>query len=406
MEGRGESGGRTNPCPRAFRQRPSRRPSRLAVPDAVPTPTPAHYAAFRTDLLDWFDAVRRDMPWRRTDDPYAIWLSEVMLQQTRVDQATPYFERFIDAFPTVEALAAAPLDDVLRLWEGLGYYSRARNLHRAAGLVCEAHGGRVPDTYDEIRALPGVGPYTAAAVLSIAYGRPHAVLDGNVARVLTRVYAIDDDVTSGGTRRRLQALADALLAPERAGDFNQAMMELGATVCTPTRPGCAACPLREVCAARAAGAQEAYPVSKKKAPVPHHDVAVGLVWDAAGRLLVQRRPADGLLGGLWEFPGGKCEPGEAPEAACARELREELGIDVTVEAPFLRLDHAYSHFKITLHAFRCRLAAGTPRSTNGEPIRWVTVDELETLAFPRANRRLIEALAERRAAPTLFDPGA
>ena len=332
------------------------------------------------------------MPWRETSNPYRIWISEVMLQQTRVDQARPYYERFTDAFPTVEALAAAPLDEVLLRWEGLGYYSRARNLHRAAQLIVQEHSGRLPESYDAIRALPGIGPYTAAAVLSIAFGQPHAVLDGNVARVLTRVFTISDDVKRTSTRRRLQTLADRLLATEAPGDFNQAVMELGATVCTPSTPACPGCPLRDGCQAYAEGRPEAYPVSAKKPPVPHYDVAVGLVFDEGGEVLIQRRREDGLLGGLWEFPGGKREEGEALEATCRRELQEELGIEVEVEAPFGRIDHAYTHFKITLHAFRCRLRKGTPTAKEGQPLRWVGLGDLDQYAFPRANRRLIEQL--------------
>ncbi len=343
------------------------------------------------------------MPWRETDDPYRIWISEVMLQQTRVDQAEPYYRRFTEAFPTVEALAEAKLDDVLRLWEGLGYYSRARNLHRAAQQIVEKHGGRVPEGYEAIRALPGVGPYTAAAVLSIAYGKPHAVLDGNVIRVLARVFAVEDDAAKSATRRRLQRLADALLDARQPAAFNQAMMELGALLCTPKSPRCEACPLQAVCAAYAEGNPEAYPVKKKKTPVPHYDVAVGLVHDAEGRLLIQRRPEDGLLGGLWEFPGGKARPGEAPEDACQRELREELGIEVEAERLFHRLGHAYSHFKITLHAFACRIRAGTPTAREGQPLRWASPAALADYAFPRANRRLIEELQRRERAPRLFD---
>ncbi len=373
------------------------------MPDDALTPTDRQAAAFRRDLLRWYASARREMPWRGDADPYRIWVSEVMLQQTRVDQARPYYERFTRAFPTVEALAKADRGHVLRLWEGLGYYSRARYLHEAARHVVREHGGHVPDTYDAIRALPGVGPYTAAAVLSIAYGRPHAVLDGNVIRVLTRVFAIDEEATSSRTRRRLRALAGALLPPERPADFNQAVMELGATCCTPTAPRCPTCPLAEICAARAAGEQEKYPVKKKRAPVPHYDVAVGLVFDAEGHVLIQRRPDDAMLGGLWEFPGGKQEPGEPLEQTCRRELREELGIEVEDVRPFHRLDHAYSHFKITLHAFRCRLASGTPEARAGQPLRWVAPEALGDYAFPRANRRLIEQLAERRRRPTLFD---
>ena len=361
-----------------------------------------HRAAFRSPLLDWFERVRRPMPWRETDDPYRIWISEVMLQQTRVDQARPYYERFTAAFPTVGALAAADLDDVLRLWEGLGYYSRARNLHRAAQRIVEAFDGRVPDTEEEIRTLPGVGPYTAAAVLSIAYGRPLAVLDGTVIRVLTRVFAVEDDVTSSRTRRRLQALADALLPPDRPAAFNEAMMELGATVCTPSAPACPTCPLNDVCAAHAAGEQDRFPVSKKKKPVPHHDIAVGVIADEAGRVLIAQRPEDAMLGGLWEFPGGKVEAGEAVADACRREIAEELGVEVEVGAPIARIGHAYSHFKITLHAFHCRITEGTPLHHAAQPLRWVAVEDLDGFAFPRANRRLIEALVEQERSPTLF----
>ncbi len=367
-----------------------------------PLPTDAHHRAFRHDLIAWFRRAAREMPWRSTDDPYRTWLSEVMLQQTRVDQATPYYHRFVDAFPTVHDLAAAPLDDVLRLWEGLGYYSRARNLHRAARMIVADFGGRFPDVYDDARKLPGVGPYTAAAVLSIAFGKPHAALDGNVTRVLTRVFTIAEDARSHAVRKRLQSLADALLDRSRPGTFNEAMMELGATVCTPSAPRCPACPLRTVCGAWAAAAPEAYPVRSTKAPRPHYDVAVGLIFNATGEVLIQKRPEDGLLGGLWEFPGGKVEPGETFEAACRREVREELGIDVAVESAFHRLSHAYTHFKITLHAFRCRLVAGVPRSPGGQPVRWVAVEALPEYAFPRANRRLIEHLTDERHNPSLF----
>ena len=367
--------------------------------------TDRHRARFREDLPAWFERHRRPMPWREATlngrrDPYRIWLSEVMLQQTRADQADAYFRRFSERFPTVEALAAAPLDAVLKAWEGLGYYARARNLHRAAQAVMAHHGGRIPADYDAFRALPGVGPYTAAAVLSIAHGRPHAVLDGNVTRVLTRVFAIAEDAKRQATQKRLQALADALLPPETSGDYNQAVMELGATICTPVAPKCPACPLNTVCQAFAEGRPAAYPVVSKKAPIPHVHVAVALIFDKAGQVLLQRRPDEALLGGLWEFPGGKIEPGEAPEAACVRECREELGIEVEVEAPVARVDHAYSHFKVTLHAFRCRLVAGAP--TSSLPLVRTTVTDLDGYAMPRANRRILDALARETTTPTLF----
>lgn len=353
-------------------------------------------AVFRSGMTAWYESARRDLPWRRTDDPYRIWLSEVMLQQTRVDQAEPYYRRFVERFPTVHDLADAPLDDVLLCWEGLGYYSRARNLHRAARKVVDDFDGAVPDTAEDIRSLPGVGPYTAAAVLSIAYDRPHAVLDGNVIRVLSRVFAVDGDVKKAATQRALQTAADALIDRENPGDFNQAMMELGARICTPRSPKCGRCPVERVCEAHRLGDPEAFPVSASRGSIPHRDVVVALIFDEDGRVLIQRRPDDAMLGGLWEFPGGKREDDETLEAACIRELREELAIGIEVERFFYRLSHAYSHFRITLHAFRCILVDGEPKSSSGEPFAFVELHRLNEYAFPRANRRLVEELITAR----------
>ena len=371
----------------------------MPLPDPTDIPRDVHNA-FRHDLVAWFRRGHRAMPWRETTDPYAIWISEAMLQQTGVDTARGYSPRFLACFPTVGALADAPLDDVLKLWEGLGYYARARNLKRAAETVAREHGGVVPRDPAAFRALPGVGPYTTAAVLSIAYGVPLAVLDGNVTRVLARVFAIADDAKSVRLQKRLQATADALLAVDAPGDFNQAMMELGATVCTPSAPRCPVCPLAAVCQARALGTPTAYPVVAKKAPVPHVDVAVALVRDEAGRVLLQQRPEDTMLGGLWELPGGKVERGETPEAACVREIAEELGVTATVGPRVAVVAHAYSHLRVTLHAFECRLVDGTPSSPL--PLRWADADERASLALPRATHKVFEAIDAQRRTPTLF----
>ncbi|WP_412063148.1 A/G-specific adenine glycosylase [Rubrivirga sp. IMCC45206] len=375
-----------------------------ALVEAVTT---ADRAAFRDALPAWFDGARRPMPWRESGpdgrrDPYRVWVSEVMLQQTRVDTATPYFRRFIARFPDVATLAAAPIDDVLKLWEGLGYYSRARNLHRAAGVVVAEHDGVIPSDSDAFRALPGVGPYTAAAVLSLSFDTPLAVLDGNVIRVLARVFAVEADARAGKTRAALQRLADKLLDRERPGRWNEAVMELGATLCTPRQPACPRCPLRPVCRAAATGQPEAFPVVSKRKAVPHHTIAAGLVFDAAGRVLIQRRPEDAMLGGLWEFPGGKVEAGESIEEACSREIAEELGIRVEVGRPVAIVDHAYSHFQITMHALRCTHLSGEPSTETGEPWAWVSVADLDDYAFPRANRHVIEALREEARAPRLL----
>lgn len=347
---------------------------------------------FRTDLPQWFEETARDLPWRRNREPYLVWISEIMLQQTRVDQMLPYFHRFIDRFPSVEALASASLDEVLHTWEGLGYYARARNLHRSAQIIVKEYAGKLPDSYDELRRLPGIGAYTAAAIVSIAYNKPYAVVDGNVIRVLSRIFEIEEDVRLPRTRSAIQTLADELVPLDDPGAFNQAMMELGATICTPRNPRCEACPLRPTCGAYQHDTVNDFPVVSARKPIPHYDVAVGLIFNDNGHILIQKRPEDGMLGGLWEFPGGKRESDETIETACRRELREELGVEVEVGDLIHRLNHAYTHFKITLHAFRCRLPGGIPENAKEVPMRWVPVERLRDYAFPRANRLLIDKL--------------
>ena len=342
-------------------------------------------------LLAWYRAAHRDLPWRRTGDIYAVWVSEVMLQQTRVETVIPYFERFLARFPTVASLAAAPLQDVLKLWEGLGYYGRARNFHRAAQRVVAEHGGRVPAEYAPFRALPGVGDYIAAAVLSIAAGRPLPVVDGNVLRVWARFRGIAEEVRAAGVVRRIREELQAAIPADAPGDFNQALMELGATVCTPVSPRCPACPMAAECAAFREGRTAELPVRSARPAVPHHRIAVGVIRRRDGRLLIQQRPPEGLLGGLWEFPGGKVEPGETPAEAVRRECREEAGLDVTVEAELAEVRHAYSHFSVTLHVFACR-ASG--RARGGRTRRWVRSAELDDYPFPAANKKFFGRLRD------------
>ena len=265
-------------------------------------------------LLSWYARNKRDLPWRRTKDPYRIWVSEVMLQQTQVDTVIPYYERWMKRFPTINALAKASLDEVLKVWEGLGYYARARNLHKAAKLIREEHKGKFPDSYEEIHRLPGIGDYTAGAISSIAFNLPTPVLDGNVTRVLCRLFAIRQDPKSPKTQEKLWRLAGSLLPKKNPGDFNQALMELGALVCLPELPRCLFCPLPSACEARKIGLELSLPVRTQKKPLPTVSVSVALLWKD-GKLLIQRRPEQGLLGGLWEFPGGKIEKEETPEEA-------------------------------------------------------------------------------------------
>jgi A/G-specific adenine glycosylase len=354
---------------------------------------------FRQRLATWFAGAARDLPWRNSSDPYRTWVSEVLLQQTRVDQAIPYFERFLSAYPTVEDLAGADLDGVLLNWEGLGYYSRARNLHAAAGQVVRDHGGVVPSTYEALRGLPGIGDYTASAIGSLSFGLREAVLDGNVIRVLSRYDAVEDDVGRSAVRRRLRERAQELLDPDRPGLHNEALMEMGATVCVPRNPSCGSCPVALGCEATRRGRPHNFPVKRPKARPPTVDVAIGVISRPDGRVLIQRRPPEGLLGGLWEFPGGKCRDGEAPEVACVREVREEVGIEVVVAESITMIRHAYSHFRIRMFAYSCRWIAGEAQSHRGEPFLWVPPGELKQFAFPRANRRLIDQLASERMQP-------
>jgi A/G-specific adenine glycosylase len=355
-----------------------------------------HRAALPNRLLTWFDAHARDLPWRQQRTPYRVWVAEVMLQQTQVGTVVPYYERFLARFPSLEALAAASQEEVLKVWEGLGYYARARRLHAAAQELA-AQARDVPDTFDELLALPGVGRYTAGAIASLAFGHPVPAVDGNARRVLSRVFAVREDVTRSAVKREIEALAAALLPPERAGAFNEALIELGATVCTPRTPACRRCPLRELCRAYATGEQETLPRKSPRRPVPHYDVTAAVTLRDDHVLIAQRNASD-MLGGLWEFPGGKCEDGESLPDCLMREMREELGVKVTVGDHLITVEHAYSHFRITLHAFRCRLQEGPLRCLDCADFRWVLPSELDALPMSVVDRKIAAAL-QRELAP-------
>lgn len=331
------------------------------------------------------------MPWRDRPLPYDVWVSEVMLQQTQVGTVIPYFKRFIARFPNVQALAAADLQDVLKVWEGLGYYSRARNLHRAARLVCKEFNGRLPGTFGALQEIPGIGPYIAAAIASIAFDQPVPVVDGNVLRVFARFWGIEDDIRDARTRATLFDRLAPVVAACNPSDFNQAMMELGALVCSPRTPKCGTCPLQTGCVAFAAGRTIDLPFKSRKAPVPHYDIAVGVVLHD-GKILIGRRRETQMLGGLWEFPGGKMKPGESAEAAVVRELREETGLHVRVHQKYCTVNHAYTHFKITLHAYACDVLSGTARPRSADALKWVPLKALRDYPFPTANRKVIAAI--------------
>ncbi len=359
-----------------------------------------HDTYFSAFLLKWFDENARRLPWH-SRDPYHIWLAEVMLQQTQVETVIPYYERFLKAYPTLADCANAPLADVLKLWEGLGYYRRARHLHETAQTVLREHGGVFPTSVAALLRLKGIGRYTAGAIASIAYDVRAAVLDGNVMRVLARYDDLDADIRQAHVQRQLWARAEALLPSERVGAHNQALMQLGQLVCTPRTPNCAACPLRTQCKAHARGTQAVRPVKAKRAPTPHYDVVAGVIRRQDGRLLIAQRRNEGLLGGLWEFAGGKVEAGETHAQALQRELAEELGVRVAVGALCVRVKHAFTHFKITLHAYHCTYLGAlppydAPQALQVQAWQWVDEEELARYSFGKADRAIISALLEEK----------
>ena len=355
-------------------------------------------------LLSWWQVQgRRDpvqKPWMFTADgrwpapdeglnPYPIHVAEVMLQQTQLAVVRPYWQRWMQAFPTLEALAAASLEQVRLQWQGLGYYSRARRLHEAAQqLVDQAW----PRELEDWMALPGIGRTTAGSIVSSAFNAPEPILDGNVKRVLARLLAHPHPPA------RDTALfwrwSESLLDQQRPRDFNQALMDLGATVCTPRQPACAACPWRGECAAYAAGDPRRWPVTETPKPLPHQVIGVGVVLNAAGEVLIDQRLEEGLLGGMWEFPGGKQEAGETIGACIDRELMEELGITVQVGEELITVDHAYSHKKLRFVVHLCTWVSGEPQPLASQQVRWVRPESLNNYPFPAANARIIAALLD------------
>jgi len=344
-------------------------------------------------ILSWYESHKRDLPWRDSANPYQVWVSEIMLQQTQVETAIPYYHRFLSRFPTVQSLAAASQDDVLKAWENMGYYSRARNLHVAAGHVVERFGGKIPQGWEELMSLPGIGKYTAGAILSMAFGLPVPAVDANVRRVISRLFAVEDPIDQSETAQRIWELAETLVPSKGAGRFNQALMDLGATICRARDPKCSVCPAHTHCQAHLRGVQQTLPVTRKRAPVPYHHVTAGIIRDQKGRVLIIQRPRNGLLGGLWKFPGGKQKEDESLEDCLQRKARQELGIAIRVGQALASVKHAYTHFRITLHAFRCVHVAGNPRAIQCTDWKWIQTDRFGDLAFSKADRKIIQALA-------------
>ncbi len=344
-------------------------------------------------LLAWYKRHQRSLPWRETSDPYRIWISEIMLQQTQVDTVIPYYHRFLKAFPNVYALARAPLQDVLKAWENLGYYSRARNLHAAARMIVDQFDGRIPDTIEDIKTLPGIGQYSAGAILSIAYGQALPAVDGNVRRILSRVFAIRKPVDDPREQKKLFELAAALVPAKRPGDFNQALMDLGATICKAKNPNCSSCPMASICRAWLTDLQNILPVTRKAPAIPHRQAVAAVIRNPEGKLLVVQRPATGLLASLWKLPGGFIDDGENMESSLRRSVKEELGISIRAGKKLASVDHAYTHFRIKLHAYESILLKGAPKAIGCQEWRWATSSDLNKLPLSKIDRMVIAVLS-------------
>jgi A/G-specific adenine glycosylase len=353
---------------------------------------PFKKAALVRRILSWYRRHGRQLPWRQTRDPYAIWVSEIMLQQTQVATVIPYYHGFLKSFPTVTALAAAPPDEVVKSWENLGYYHRARLMHRAAKVMAEEWDGKLPSNHGDLLRMPGIGPYTAGAIASIAFGKRIPALDGNSKRVYARLFAVVGRTDGRGGEARISGLAQRLLPASDSGTFNQAIMDLGATLCTPRNPSCPLCPLTAFCLAFAKGLQARLPTPKKRRGLPHKDMTASVITDRAGMLLIVKRPEHGLLPGLWKLPGGeRCEEGTLAEAL-ERRVLEELGVMIKVLEPVVSVKHTFTHFRMTLHAFRARIRNGKPKSLTCARLAWVRPADLAGYAFSKADRTIVHHL--------------
>ena len=341
----------------------------------------------KNPLLHWYNNNKRTLPFRETKDPYKIWVSEVMLQQTQVKTVIPFYNRWVKEYPTLKSAADASLDKLLKLWEGLGYYGRCRNFHKALKIVEEKYKGEIPNNFDEFLTLPGVGEYTAGAVLSIAYQKSIPAIDGNVTRVMARILGIKNLTTKN--QKRLKRNVQKLIPTTDPGNFNQGLMELGALICIPIKPSCEICPLSNFCKAYKYKEPALYPLKKKKKVKPHYTVVAGIIW-RDDKFFIQQRDENAMLGGLWEFPGGKVENGESLEDALSREIKEECNIVPIIKKKVGSVKHSYSHFSISFHCFHCIENGQTIHHSNRRT--WITLNEIESFTFPKANHKIFSLI--------------
>lgn len=349
---------------------------------------------FQDALLTWFDRNKRDLPWRKTYLPYHVWISEVMLQQTQMDRVVDYFKQWMKRFPDVDSVGAASEEEILQLWEGLGYYSRARNLHKTAQILSGGH-GELPDTYKELLSLPGIGRYTAGAILSIAFNQEYPIVDANIERVFSRIFNIASPVKDKENSRFIWEKAAELIPSGKARYFNQALMELGALICLPLHPQCNQCPISSECVSLHLGIVDERPVPGKSTDIINIKMATGVLFHE-GRVFIQKRPEHGIWANLWEFPGGRIEKGEKAHEALVREFKEETEFDIQVTGKIQIIKHNYTRYRVDLHCYRCALSdpekLSAPVLHEAQRYKWVSPDELHEYAFPSAHRKLIRFL--------------
>lgn len=332
------------------------------------------------------------MPWRGETDIYKIWLSEVMLQQTQVKTVRPYYEQWINKFPNVKSVAEASEESVLKLWEGLGYYARARNFKSACEWIQNENNGKIPINSDDFRQLKGVGDYIHAAVRSIAYNEIIPVIDGNVKRVIARVLEINTPPSK--SLHLIKQFLNNKISQSAPGDFNQAIMDLGSTICKPQKPQCNECNITNFCKSYNNNTVDNYPVSEKKRTIPHYKIAVGLIWKE-NKILISKRPSNVMLGGLWEFPGGKIKENETAKNCIKREIKEELNISVSVGKKIQTIKHAYTHFTIELTAYHCQHETGKPSARGCADFKWIKTNEISSLPFPKANHKIFNKIPKK-----------